>query len=81
MQGTKNIRYQECGRRIAFVDGRGMSAPPTVSGWLQKRIDFDVSASGLNEEVLIGSGQSETGLWWVVDRNSKYFFSDVREQR
>jgi len=58
-----------------------MSAPSTVSGRLQNWIDFDGSASGLNEEVIIGSGQSGAGLWWVVDRNSKYFFSDMRVQR
>jgi hypothetical protein len=78
MQGTRNIRYEECGRRFAFIDGRGTSAPSTVSGRLQSWIDSDGSASGINEEVIIGSGQSGAGLWWVVDQNSKYC---MREQR
>jgi hypothetical protein len=68
MQGTKQVVYQNCGRRFKLHDWRGASAPSsTVSGRTQNWLDVDGTASGTNEPTLIGSGQSDAGLWWKVE--------------
>jgi hypothetical protein len=68
MQGTRQIVFQNCGRRFKLHDWRGTNAPnSTVSGRIQNWLDFDGSATGLNEATLIGSGQLDAGLWWKVE--------------
>jgi len=69
MQGTKNITFDNCGRRYRLHDWRGIDANSTVSGRLQNWLDVDGSASGLGEPVIMGSGQSEAGLWWHVEND------------
>jgi len=75
MQGTKQIVFQDCGRRFKLHDYRlGPTAPTTtVSGRLQNWLDVDGTASGLNEATLIGSGQKDAGLWWKVEPSGKFF--------
>jgi hypothetical protein len=74
MQGTKNITFDNCGRRYRLYDWRGTNANSTVSGRLQNWLDVDGSASGLGEPVIISSGQPEAGLWWHIENAGK---SDV----
>jgi hypothetical protein len=71
MQGTKNITFQNCGRRFFLSNFNGPSAPSTVSGRTQNWLDTDGSVSGLGVPALIGSGQVEAGLWWTVDNEGK----------
>mmetsp|Transcript_11766 Transcript_11766/g.14644 ORF Transcript_11766/g.14644 Transcript_11766/m.14644 type:complete len:1149 (-) Transcript_11766:779-4225(-) len=67
MQATKNIVFESCGRRYKLHDFNGDNAPSTVSGRLQNWLDTDGSATGQGIPTIIGSGQSEAGLWWDVD--------------
>ena len=71
MQGTKNITFQNCGRRFFLSNFNGPSAPSTVSGRTQNWLDTDGSISGFGVPTLIGSGQVEAGLWWTVDNEGK----------
>jgi hypothetical protein len=66
MQGTRNITFDNCGRRFR-LDYRGPNMPSTVSGRTQNWLDSDGSVSGLGVPVLIGSGVAAAGLWWTVD--------------
>jgi len=63
MQGTREIVFEDVGRRFAFI----WTSPTTISGRLQNWMDFDGSVSGLGEPTIIGSGLPDTGLWWRVD--------------
>ena len=74
MQGTSNISFEACGRRYRLHDFRGDNLPSTVSGRLQNWLDVDGSASGLNVPTIIGSGESDAGLWWDVDDEGKFKF-------
>ena len=65
MQGTKNITYDNCGRRFKLHAFNKVET--SVSGRLQNWLDVDGSASGLGEPVLIGSGQTAAGLWWHIE--------------
>jgi len=67
MQGTKDISFEDCGRRFRLFDFNGDSEPSTVSGRGQNWVDVDGSISGFNEATLIGSGLSDAGLWWKVE--------------
>jgi len=67
MQATRNISFEDCGRRFRLHDFRTNNAVPTVSGRNQNWLDLDGSASGLEEPTLIGSGLPSAGLWWKVD--------------
>jgi len=67
MQATRNISFEDCGRRFRFIDFVTDNAVSTVSGRNQNWLDFDGSVSGLDEPTLIGSGLSAAGLWWKVD--------------
>lgn len=70
MQATRDITYEDCGRRFKLAD---FTTPPndpsTVSGRIQNWYDADGSASGLNEPTIIGSGLADAGHWWKVDSN------------
>ncbi len=73
MQGTRDITFENCGRRFQLWDDRGAKAPfTTVSGRLQNWIDVDGSASGLNEPTLIVSGQDAAKGWWQVDDQGEF---------
>lgn len=63
MQATKNLSFRSCGRRFKFTRGWD----DTVSGRCQNWLDYDGTASGLNEPVLIGSGLPSSADWWGVD--------------
>ena len=69
MQATRNISFENCGRRFYLRDFRGDSLPSTVSGRGQNWLDVDGTISGFNEPTLIGSGLADAGLWWKVDSN------------
>lgn len=63
MTATRNITFDDCGRRFSFEN------PPidTVSGRGQNWIDVDGTISGFNERTLIGSGVNSVKDWWGVD--------------
>jgi len=64
MQGTKNITFEQCGRRFSLDNwGKFLS----VSGRTQNWLDTDGTVSGLRVPTLIGSGLVGAGLWWTVD--------------
>ena len=67
MQGTKNLKFDNCGRRFQLKDYKANNNPSTVSGRGQNWLDMDGSASGLDEPTIIGSGLLAAGLWWTVD--------------
>jgi len=71
MQATKDITYDNCGRRFRLDDFRNNNTPSTVSGRGQNWLDVDGTASGgvlgVGEPVIIGSGLSDAGKWWLVD--------------
>jgi hypothetical protein len=62
MQATRNITFEDVGRRFKFVN----TEIETVSGRTQNWFDVDGSASGLNEPTLMGSGYASAGDWWHV---------------
>uniref|UniRef100_A0A7S4S4Y0 G8 domain-containing protein n=1 Tax=Ditylum brightwellii TaxID=49249 RepID=A0A7S4S4Y0_9STRA len=72
MQGTKNITFENCGRRFKLHDFRASPPSSTVSGRNQNWLDTDGTTSGLNGPALIGSGLDDTGLWWKVDDEGPY---------
>jgi hypothetical protein len=65
MQATKNITFQNCGRRFRFSNEQLDS----VSGRAQNWLDSDGSVSGLGVPTLIGSGLWSVKNWWGVDSN------------
>jgi len=67
MQATRNISFEDCGRRFRLIDFRTDNAVSTVSGRNQNWLDLDGSVSGLEEPTIIGSGLAAAGLWWKVD--------------
>jgi len=67
MQATRNITYEDCGRRFKLYDYKNNNSPSSVSGRNQNWLDTDGSASGLNEPTIIGSGLSDAGKWWDVE--------------
>jgi hypothetical protein len=70
MQATKQIKFDNCGRRFRF----SFEDLDTVSGRGQSWYDDDGSISGLNEPTLIGSGLSTAKSWWTVDNDGKNAF-------
>ena len=69
MQATRNIQFQNCGRRFAYQEGLA----DTVSGRHQNWIDADGSVSGLKVPTLIGSGIDSAARWWGVEDSGKIF--------
>jgi hypothetical protein len=67
MQGTRDIKFENCGRRFKFTK----DTLETVSGRGQCWLDADGSASGLNEPTIIGSGLALAKDWWGVDNEGK----------
>ena len=63
MQGTRNITYDNCGRRFKL----SKDLLNTVSGRGQNWIDVDGTASGLGVPASIGSGLGQAKDWWGVD--------------
>lgn len=63
MQGTRDIRFENCGRRFKFTHGD----LETVSGRGQTWLDVDGSVSGLGEATVIASGLNGAKDWWGVD--------------
>ena len=68
MQATKDITYEDCGRRFKLADFANDELS-SVSGRIQNWLDIDGSASGLNEPTIIGSGLADTGKWWRVEED------------
>ena len=64
MQATKNITFDQCGRRFSLDNWGGFLS---VSGRTQNWLDTDGTVSGLQVPALIGSGLAGAGLWWTVD--------------
>ena len=63
MQATKNIQYDDVGRRFKLT----RTDFESVSGRLQNWHDVDGSASGLFEPTFMGSGFASAGHWWLID--------------
>lgn len=63
MQATKNIKYENCGRRFKFNSDTTESVSARNQNWL----DYDGSASGLGEYTLIVSGIEGVSGWWNAD--------------
>jgi hypothetical protein len=69
MQGTRDIRFENCGRRFSLDNYA--DDPNTVSGRNQNWIDTDGSASGRGVPTFMVSGVSNVSTWWNVDSNGK----------
>ena len=69
MQATRDITFDNCGRRFILHDWRApyRDVPSTNSGRIQNWFDADGSATGLNVPSFMGSGLADTGEWWKVD--------------
>jgi hypothetical protein len=65
MQGTRDLTFEEVGRKFLFTT----THLETVSGRTQNWLDVDGTVSGLGEPTLIGSGFESAGLWWKVGKN------------
>jgi len=72
MQGTKQIRFENCGRRFRFVDWRPSSRPSTVSGREQNWYDADGTITGFGEPSIAASGLADAGMWWQIDDEVVY---------
>jgi len=70
MQATRNITYEDCGRRFKLNDFADNNAISSVSGRQQSWVDLDGTASGMNEPTIIGSGLSDAGHWWKVETDT-----------
>ena len=70
MQGTRNITFDNCGRRFYFKHPKGDSN--TNSGRNQNWLDADGSASGLGAPALMVSGIENVSSWWQVDSDGKW---------
>jgi hypothetical protein len=68
MTATRNITFDDCGRRFWFEE----KSTETVSGRGQNWIDADGTISGFNEPTLIGSGVDSVKDWWGVDDEGMY---------
>ena len=64
MQATKNITFEDAGRRFRFT----RTDFESVSGRLQNWFDADGSATGTLEPTFMGSGFGSAGLWWNVGK-------------
>jgi len=64
MQATKEISFDDVGRRFLFTT----TNHETVSGRTQNWLDVDGSVTGLGEPTLIGSGFDSAGHWWKVGK-------------
>jgi hypothetical protein len=62
MQGTKSIKFTNCGRRFKYT-----TSTNTVSARGQNWLDADGSISGFGTPTLIGSGLATASSWWRVD--------------
>ena len=68
MQGTRNVSFENCGRRFRFgADHDGDERMDTVSARAQNWFDADGTASGRNEPTLIVSGTDTVANWWEVE--------------
>jgi len=72
MQGTKDIRFENCGRRFRLVDFRSNNAPSSVSGREQNWYDIDGTITGMGEPSIAASGLTDAGMWWQVDDEVVY---------
>jgi len=70
MQTTRNINFENCGKRWRFATKITDPEGVTVSGRLQNWLDIDGSVTGLEERSIIGSARA--GEWWnLFDCDSK----------
>jgi hypothetical protein len=69
MQGTRDITFDNCGRRFKFT----INKLETVSGQGQNWLDMDGSVSGLNDPTIIASGLELAKDWWGVDNQGLYW--------
>jgi hypothetical protein len=66
MQGTREISFQNCGRRFSLSNWNNAD---TVSGRTQNWLDADGSASGRGVPTFMVSGYASAAKWWLVDDN------------
>mmetsp|Transcript_20206 Transcript_20206/g.29973 ORF Transcript_20206/g.29973 Transcript_20206/m.29973 type:complete len:875 (-) Transcript_20206:1551-4175(-) len=62
MQGTRNITFDNCGRRFSYS-----SSIDSVSGRTQNWLDQDGSVTGMTGRSVVASGYPSSGLWWTID--------------
>ena len=65
MQGTRDIKFDNCGRRFSLDNWLGETN--SVAGRNQNWIDADGSVSGLGVPSFIVSGVANVSTWWKVD--------------
>lgn len=68
MQATRQITFDNCGRRFRF----SMEGLDSVSGRGQSWYDGDGTVSGLYEPTIISSGLPNARSWWTVDNDVSY---------
>jgi len=71
MQGTRDIRFENCGRRFLLRDFRN-NAPSSVSGREQNWFDLDGTITGFGEPSIAASGLADAGMWWQIDDEVRY---------
>lgn len=69
MQGTRAIKFENCGRRFSLDNWNGLD---TVSGRAQNWLDVDGSASGTGMPTIMVSGAASATNWWNVDNNGMF---------
>lgn len=66
---TKNITFDNCGRRFSSASGDTETGQAILENW----IDADGSASGLGEHSYIVSGMPRSRSWWNIDDEGTLF--------
>ena len=71
MQATRNITFDNCGRRFSLHQG-GTPFGTTTSSRIQNWFDVDGSVTGIGRKSLIVSGVTSTGRWWNADQDAVF---------
>lgn len=71
MQATKQIIFENCGRRFRFAE----EDLDSVSGRGQSWYDGDGTVSRFYEPTIIGSGLPTAKGWWTVDDDGKILYT------
>ena len=68
VQATKNITFDNCGRRFGARGGEMQTGQAILENWL----DIDGSAGGLGEYTYMVSGMARTRAWWNADEEGRF---------
>ena len=69
VQATKNITFDNCGRRFMSISGDVETGQAILENWS----DTDGSVSGLGEYTYMVSGMPRARSWWDADEGGKLF--------